>query len=120
MMQLRPTLSTLRRHRTAALLIVLEIALTCAIVCNAVFVIANRIERLRFPSGLADNELVYLSISSIGRDPEGPANTQIDLAALRAIPGVRSASLVNEIPYGEESMNTGLNMAPGQKTSTVD
>ena len=120
MMQLRPILSTLSRHKTAALLIVLEIALTCAIVCNAVFVIANRIERLQFPSGMADNELVYLSISSIGRDPEGPANTQIDLAALRAIPGVRGAALVNEIPYGDESENSGLNMAPGQKTSTVD
>ena len=120
MLQLRPILSTLSRHKTAALLIVLEIALTCAIVCNAVFVIANRIERLQFASGMADDELVYLSISSIGRDPEGPANTLIDLAALRAIPGVRSASIVNEIPYGEESMNTGLNLATGQKTSTVD
>ena len=120
MLQLRPILSTLRRHKTAALLIVLEIALTCAIVCNAVFLIVNRIERLQFPSGLADSELVYLSISSIGRDPESPANTRIDLAALRAIAGVRSAAIVNEIPYGSESENTGVNMAPGQKASTID
>ena len=89
MLQLRPILSTLRRHRTAALLIVLEIALTCAIVCNAVFLIFNRIERLQFSSGMADGELVYVSTSSIGRDPESPANTRIDLAALRAIPGVK-------------------------------
>ena len=120
MMQLRPILSTLSRHRTAALLIVLEIALTCAIVCNAVFLIMNRLERLQFPSGLADSELVWLSVSSIGRDPESPANTQIDLAALRAIPGVRGATIVNEIPYGDESDNTGLNMAPGQKKPTLD
>jgi len=120
MMQLRPILSTLSRHRTAALLIVLEIALTCAIVCNAVFLITNRLERLQFPSGMADNELVYVSASSIGRDPESPANTQIDLAALRAIPGVRGAAIVNEIPYGDQSDNTGLNMAPGQKKPTLD
>ncbi len=120
MLQLRPILSTLRRHKTAALLIVLEIALTCAIVCNAVFLIFNRIERLHFASGLADDELVYVAVSSIGRDPQSPANTDIDLAALRAIPGVRSAAIVNEIPYGNESDNTGLNMAPGQKASTID
>ena len=120
MLQLRPILSTLRRHRTAAALIVLEIALTCAIVCNAVFLIFNRIERLRFPSGMADGELVYVSTSSIGRDPESPANTRIDLAALRAIPGVRGAAIVNEIPYGNESENTGLNLAPGQKAPTID
>jgi putative ABC transport system permease protein len=120
MLQLRPILSTLRRHRTAALLIVLEIALTCAIVCNAVFLILNRIERLQFPSGLADSELVYVSTSSIGRDPESPANTRIDLAALRAIPGVRSVAIVNEIPYGNESENTGLNLVPDQKAPTID
>ena len=47
MFQIRPILSTLRRHKSASLLIILEIALTCAIVCNAVFMIANRIDRLR-------------------------------------------------------------------------
>ena len=120
MLQLRPILSTLRRHRTAALLIVLEIALTCAIVCNTVFLIANRIERLQFPSGMADGELVYASTQSIGRDEESPANTRIDLAALRAIPGVRSVAIVNEIPYGNESENSGLNLAPGQKAPTID
>jgi putative ABC transport system permease protein len=120
MLQLRPILSTLRRHRTAALLIVLEIALTCAIVCNAVFLIFNRIERLQFASGMADGELVYVSTSSIGRDPEGPANTRIDLAALRAIPGVRDAAIVSQIPYGNQSDNTGLKLAPDQKAPTID
>jgi putative ABC transport system permease protein len=61
-----------------------------------------------------------VSVSSIGRDPESPANTRIDLAALRAIPGVRGAALVNEIPYGNESDNTGVNLAPGQKAATID
>ena len=33
-MELRPILSTLLRHKTAAALIVLEIALSCAIICK--------------------------------------------------------------------------------------
>ena len=45
-MEFRPILSTLRRHRTAAALIVLEIALTCAIVCNALFLIGERLDRM--------------------------------------------------------------------------
>src|SRR4051812_42576958 len=120
MTQLRPILSTLRRHRTAALLIVLEIALTCAIVCNAVFLIANRVERLGFPSGMADNEVVHLKYSSIGRDAEAPAHTLTDLAALRAIPGVRSASVVNQIPYDNNSNNSGIGLALGQKVPTLN
>src|SRR5690606_6038062 len=36
-MDIRPILSTLSRHKTAAALIVFEIALSCAIICNALF-----------------------------------------------------------------------------------
>ncbi len=120
MMQLRPILSTLRRHKTAALLIVLEIALTCAIVCNSVFLIANRIERVRFGSGLAESELVYIGTRMIGRDANLAALTREDLAALRAIPGVRAAGVMSQIPYGDESWNTGISLKPGQAKSTID
>ena len=67
-MELRPILSTLRRHKTAAALIVLEIALSCAIVCNAVFLIGDRIGRMDRPSGLAENELVRVQLTGIGKD----------------------------------------------------
>ena len=120
MLQLRPILSTLRRHKTAALLIVLEIALTCAIVCNAVFLIVNRIERLHFASGLADSELVYVEIHSIGRVVDAAPDTQADLAALRAVPGVRSVAVLNQIPYNNNSNNSGVNLLPGQKASTIE
>jgi putative ABC transport system permease protein len=52
-MDIRPILSTLRRHKTAAALIVLEIALSCAIICNAVFLITQRLERMQRPTGMA-------------------------------------------------------------------
>lgn len=119
MLQLRPILSTLGRHRTAALLIVVEIALTCAIVCNAVFLIANRLDRLRFASGVADAELVHLGTRSIGKNDNAIAGTREDLAALAAVPGVRHAAIVQSIPFGSESRNTGVNIKPGQSTSIV-
>ena len=59
-MEIRPILSTLMRHKIAALLIVLEIALTCAIVCNALFLIGERLDRMNKPSGIAENELVRI------------------------------------------------------------
>ncbi|NLW95592.1 MAG: ABC transporter permease, partial [Xanthomonadaceae bacterium] len=42
-MDILPILSTLKRHKTAAALIVLEITLTCAIICNALFIISDRL-----------------------------------------------------------------------------
>jgi putative ABC transport system permease protein len=119
MLQLRPILSTLRRHRTAALLIVIEIALTCAIVCNAVFLIANRLERLQLGTGLADAELVHLGTRSIGRNDNAAAGTREDLAALRALPGVRGAAIVSVIPFGNQMSASGINLKPDQETPTI-
>ena len=120
MLQMRPILSTLSRHRTAALLIVVEIALTCAIVCNAVFLITSRIERLHYGDGLADSELVYLGMRSIGHNGNAIAGTREDLAALRALPGVRGAAAVSTIPYGPQGWGTGISMVPSQPTPTIE
>ena len=56
-MDFLPILATLRRHKITATLIVLEIALTCAIICNAVFLISQRLQRMDLPSGVAEHEL---------------------------------------------------------------
>src|SRR3546814_8992007 len=75
-MELRPILSTLLRHKTAAALIVLEIALSCAIVCNALFLIGNRIERINLVSGVAENEVVRIQLTGIGRSEEHMSELQ--------------------------------------------
>ncbi|WP_115050607.1 ABC transporter permease [Xanthomonas arboricola] len=119
-MEIRPILSTLRRHKTAAALIVLEVALSCAIISNALFLIGDRLERTQRPSGLAETELVTLTISGIGRDENARALTDTDLAALRRIPGVKYASSVSQIPYGDSMWVSGLKLTPDQKNSTID
>ncbi|WP_434989111.1 ABC transporter permease [Xanthomonas melonis] len=118
-MAIRPTLSTLRRHKTAAALIVLEVALSCAIISNALFLIGNRLERTKRPSGLTENELVTLTISGIGRDEDARALTETDLAALRSIPGVKYASSVSQVPYGDSMWVSGLKLTADQKNATI-
>ncbi|XHS79158.1 ABC transporter permease [Burkholderiaceae bacterium UC74_6] len=109
-MDLMPILSTLKRHKTAAGLIVLQIALTCAIVCNAMFLISERITNIYWPSHMAEDELVVLSISGMKRDENPDPQTSVDLAALRAIPGVKSVTLINQVPFGDNSNNTGVRL----------
>lgn len=50
-MEIRPILSTLQRHKTAAALIVLEVALSCAIISNALFLIGDRLNGHNAPAG---------------------------------------------------------------------
>jgi len=118
-MDIRPILSTLRRHKTAAALIVLETALTCAIVCNAVFLLGSRLELMATPTGLAESELLYLRLSSSERVANADALTLQDLATLRALPGVKDAASMNQVPFGHSSSDTGINLAPEQPAPTV-
>jgi putative ABC transport system permease protein len=112
-----PILSTLRRHRTAATLIVLEIALTCAIVCNAVFLIGDRLSRMKYESGLVEGELVEVELSGIGTKTDAAALTAQDLVALRGIPGVRSVASTNMVPFGSSSWNTSISTIPDDATA---
>jgi len=107
-----PILSTLRRHRTAAILIVAEIALTCAIVCNAVFLIRDRLARMDQPSGVVEDELVLARLAGIGARADRAAVTAQDLAALRQIPGVKFAAVTNMVPFGGSSWNTSIGLVP--------
>ncbi len=118
-MDIRPILSTLLRHKTAAALIVLEIALTCAIICNALFMVGERLAQMRQPSGLAVDELVRIQIIPVGNDPDAAAQTRSDLQVLRGLPGVRNATTTNQVPFVNSSWNSGVNLEPQQQQPTV-
>ncbi|HJR15029.1 MAG TPA: FtsX-like permease family protein [Rhodanobacteraceae bacterium] len=119
-MDILPILATLRRHKITALLIVLEIALTCAIVCNAVFLIAQRVHRMDMPSGVAEHELVQVEVVDIGDRPDAKARGEEDLAALRAIPGVKSVARINQLPFTDSSWNNSIFLSPTQTQPTLN
>lgn len=118
-MELRPILSTLRRHKTAAALIVLETALSCAIICNALFLISNRLERINLVSGVAENQMLRVQLTGIGKDENAEALTKGDLAVLRGLPGVKAATVTNQVPFVNSSWNSGVTMTKEQTHSTL-
>ena len=119
-MDIRPILTTLRRHKTAAALIVLEVALSCAIVCNALFLIGQRLDRMHRPTGMAEDQIVRIAVSGIGKDEQAMATTRADLAALRAIPGVQSVASANQVPFGHASWNSSVRLTKDQQHENLD
>ena len=107
-MDLMPILSTLRRHKTAASLIVLEIALTSAIVCNALHLISQRLDTLNHDSGLPEAELIVLNVRGTAGTGNADDITAQDLQALRALPGVKGVTTLNQIVYGDNSNNSDV------------
>jgi putative ABC transport system permease protein len=116
-MDLMPILSTLRRHKIAAGLIVLEVALSCAIVTNALHLIQTRVDYLSADSGLAEAELFVLDVR--GSKPVPPERQggviADDLAQLRGLPGVQAATVANQIVFGNNSNNSGATLEPGSR-----
>ena len=119
-MDILPILSTLRRHKVTALLVILEVALTCAIVCNAVFLVSQRLQRMDMPSGVVEHELVQVQAVGIGKQVNGKARAQEDLAQLRQISGVTGVALVNQVPFTNSSWNSSIKLDPTQKQATLN
>ena len=118
-MEIRPILSALMRSKVALILIGLQIALTLAIVCNALFIISQRIETIGKPSGM--NEADTFTIASVGFGAAFDIKGTIisDLAAIRELPGVVDASPIVTVPLSGSGWSEGVKMGAGQKTSTT-
>ena len=120
-MSLHPMIAALRKHKAGVVLIAMQIAVTLAIVCNAIFIIYARIENVRRPTGLDENNLFLVTQQWVGA-PSGddPASVQKldamlreDLNALRALPDVESVSPTNSIPLLQSSWNGSAALKPG-------
>jgi putative ABC transport system permease protein len=119
-MEIRPILSALMRSKVAMILIGLQVALTLAIVCNALFIIGQRLEHMGRPSGMNEQDTFWFGSNGFGQGYNAPNVQQSDLQVLRQLPGVADAAPTNSVPMSEGGWSTGLSLQPRQKKSTAD
>jgi len=106
-MQLHPILASLRHHKLTSLLLMLQVTLTCAIVCNVASLIATRIGNISLATGIQEPGLSSLYVTDVNHGGDPLAQHTADLAALRALPGVRSAAAVdNSLPLGQSGFSS--------------
>ncbi len=127
-MNMHPILAALRKHKAGVVLIALQIALTLAIVCNAIFIIQQRIDMVRRPTGLNEDNLFLVTQQWVdapsGDDPAGleklDSMQQADLATLRNLPDVVSVSPIRSLPLLRSGSVGGIGLKPLQQKSTID
>lgn len=117
-MEFGPIFRAMTRNRARFFLIVAEVALTLAIVANCVGLIVRARAAMTRPSGFDEENLILVGSVPFAdefKDPEYlKQSIREDVAALRAIPGVRSASNTSLTPWGFG--NTVISLRPaGQK-----
>ena len=97
-MELRPILSAMLRNKTGAILVGLQIALTLAVVANAVFIIMQRVEKIDRPPGIDSDNLIFVQSYGFGPNYDQRQTIDNDLRLLRSLPGVVAASPISQIP----------------------
>jgi len=120
-MQAKPVLAALRKHRVATAIIALEIAFAFAVLCNACFLIARRIEAMHVDSGVAEHALGTIKLEGFEPQQANDLNARV-VGGLRGIAGVQSISVVNAVPFGEPAVIAGvyLDQANTQFGGVVD
>ena len=115
-MEIRPILASLRKHRIPALLIVIEIALACAVLCNAVFMVSQRIADIRVPEAIDEQGLSIAYVNGNVPD-QAPGDILRDLHFLRGIGGVKAVAAINSLPLSKSDWSTSLSTSPDEQIS---
>jgi putative ABC transport system permease protein len=123
-MEIRPIFSSLLRNKTGALLIAAQVALSLAIVANALYIIQDRLARTQRPSGVGDESTqIRFSVAQI-KEPETPegklAVQERNAQLLRALPGVASVAWTNQTPLSTSGWNMGLSLDTKQAETTTN
>jgi putative ABC transport system permease protein len=114
-MAIHPIIAALRKHKTGTVLIILQIALTLAIVCNALFVVGERLETIHRVTGIDEPDILFVSTSHAGFNADTDsgkaqldAYIQSDLQALRKLPDVADAYESDTLSLSNANWTLGL------------
>lgn len=109
-MEFGPILRSMTRNKLGVILISLQIAFTMTVIINAIFIINERSKMMARPSGMDEENQFFLRSIGYGDNFDAQVSLNDDLAMLRSIPGVVSASVVNSIPLTNSGSGTGLTL----------
>jgi putative ABC transport system permease protein len=116
-MEIRPILSALMRNKTGPILVAMQVALSLAILANALHIVNDRRAVAARPSGLQDEaSTFYFSLRHLNQDmPEQMlAAIKRELQVLRAVPGMTAVAQVSQMPMSNSGGTSSIAADPRQ------
>ncbi|MFZ2987378.1 MAG: ABC transporter permease, partial [Ideonella sp.] len=118
-MEIRPILSAMRRNRSGPLLVALQVALSLAILANALHIVVQRQALSARPTGLAAEEQVFaLQVRHLrpASHERQLALQRAETAVLGAVPGVLAVAKVSQMPLSRIGIASSITItaAAGQ------
>lgn len=112
-------LQSVSRGRVAVALVGLQIAITVAVLCNAISIVHQRLARSARPSGTDEANILVFQNQWIESPSDLAARVRTDLAALRSLEGVVDASVINTFPLSNNGSTDAIRLHPDQLSATA-
>lgn len=114
-----PIFASLRKHCIMSLLIAFEIALACAVMCNAIFMISQNMSSIHLPNAIDEQGITIATLSG-SNQVTSAGDIARDLDALRNIDGVKEVATSSSIPLDNSGLEYSFGVAPDAKVTDVD
>jgi putative ABC transport system permease protein len=118
-MDFGPMLSSLMRNKTGAILVAVQIAVTLAIVINSLYIIVLRVEKINRETGIDVENVIVAYVRGFGDDFDVVDSITNDINLIKSIPGVKAATVSNQVPLTGSGSGTGLRTEPDETIESV-
>ena len=122
-MEIRPILSALMRSKTGAILVAVQVAISLAILANALYIVNVRQAVAARPSGVAaENDIFYVNVQNMDRGGHQRqlAEQKRQAALLRALPGAMSVAQTSQAVLSRSGNITSVSAKRGQATPSAE
>ncbi len=97
-MEIRPILSALLRNKTSAVLVILQIAITMAVIVNALFIIDQRLEKMNRDPGFDVANMISFQSWGFAEDYDHETAVRQDVEFISSLPGVIGVTPSRSLP----------------------
>jgi putative ABC transport system permease protein len=111
-MEIKPILSALLRNRTSAVLVILQIAFTMAVVVNALFIINERLTKMNRDSGIDEDNIIVFQSWGFAADYNHEASVVRDTLFLNSLPGVIGVTPGRSLPLSNGGSANDFRVTP--------
>ncbi|WP_286234912.1 ABC transporter permease [Thalassotalea sediminis] len=108
MLHISPIFNAMMRNKSSVILIIMQIALTLAIVSNAAFIIKERIDDMNRDSGIPESEIIGVAMYFYDDNVDIAKQLLVDQQKIMEIPGVVEATGINQLPLSGSGDSWGF------------
>jgi len=116
-MHFRPILSALLRNKTGAVLVVLQIAITMAVIVNALFIINERLGKMNRDPGFDVANMITFQSWGFAKDYDHESSVRQDVTFISSLPGVIGVTPSQGLPLSNSGSTSNYRATP-EETDT--